>query len=539
MQDSQLSQLFDHMAERASAGLSLYDFLGSVHDLLRPRMHARNFYVCLYDRANQRLDFPYYVDERDGNMFRDQRVPLKRGLTEFVLRTEKPQLITAARFAELQAAGEITQASGDLSFSAWLGAPIFIQGVVGGMLAVQDYDPGGAYSESDVALIVSLANQFGPAVERYRAIENLRLSEARYRALFENIGVGVAVVQNQRMVFINPAMERICGHSRDYLMSVPYGSIVHPDDLPSVQARHLRRLNGEKVEDYYGFRVITASGEVRWLELSGTLIRWENEPATVLFVVDVSSRVHAQESERRALARQAELNDLKARFIAMASHELRTPLTSIRGTVELLRRYGGRLSAERQSRMLASIDEAVTRMTHMLENVLQVGRSDASPLELRRQQVAIRSLCQTIIDEIRSTRAVAWQQRDVRIQLPPEDVVLELDPQLLRNILGNLLANAIKYSYVGARVQLTVDVDGESLRLEVQDEGIGIAAADMPELFVPFHRGVNVGNIDGTGLGLSIVKASVDRQQGHIEVTSEPGIGTCFKVRIPNVRAGA
>jgi signal transduction histidine kinase len=175
----------------------------------------------------------------------------------------------------------------------------------------------------------------------------------------------------------------------------------------------------------------------------------------------------------------------------------------------------------------------------MLENVLQVGRSDASPLELRRQQVAIRSLCQTIIDEIRSTRAEAWQQRDVRIQLPPEDVVLELDPQLLRNILGNLLANAIKYSYVGARVQLTVDVDGESLRLEVQDEGIGIAAADMPELFVPFHRGVNVGNIDGTGLGLSIVKASVDRQQGHIEVTSEPGIGTCFKVRIPNVRAGA
>lgn len=535
MDSRDLRQLFDRMAERASAGLALHDFLAAVHDLLKPLIQSRNFYVCLYNRAQQRLDFPYYVDERDGNMFRGQHVPLKRGLTEYVLRTECPQLITASRFAHLRDIGEITEASGDLTFSAWLGVPIFIGGMVGGVLAVQDYGPDGSYSSADIALISSVANQFGLAIERYQAIESLRQSEARYRALFENIGVGVTVVKNQRFVFINPAMVHICGHDHESLLAQPYTFIVHPDDLPAVQDRHQRRLRGEPVDTYYGFRIRTATGEVRWLELSGALIPWEGDQATVLFVVDVSPRVHAQESERLALRRQAELNHLKSRFIAMASHELRTPLTSIRGSVDLLRNYADRLSPERQQQMLASIDDAVGRMTHMLENVLQAGRAEAAPLEFRPQTVPIRAICQSVIDEVRSTKADLWRQRDVLIDLPADDVQWCLDPQLWRNILGNLLANAIKYSYEGGTVRVSVQVMTAEhwLQLKVSDEGIGISQEDLAELFTPFHRGLNVGNIQGTGLGLSIVKDSIERHGGTIKVHSELKVGTEFEVCLP------
>ena len=543
MDSRDLRQLFDRMAERASAGLSLHDFLASVHDLLKPLIQSRNFYVCLYNREQQRLDFPYYVDERDGNMFRGQNVPLKRGLTEYVLRTESPQLISASRFAHLRDTGEITQASGDLSFSVWLGVPIFIDGLVGGVLVVQSYDPDGAYSSADIGLISSVANQFGLAIERYQAIENLRQSEARYRALFENIGVGVTVVRHQRFVFINPAMVHICGHDRETLLASPFTFIVHPEDLQVVQQRHDKRLRGEPVESYYGFRIRTASGEVRWLELSGALVPWEGEQATVLFVVDVSSRVHAQESERLAIRRQAELNHLKSRFIAMASHELRTPLTSIRGSVDLLRNYADRLSPERQQQMLASIDEAVSRMTHMLENVLQAGRAEAAPLEFRPQTVPIRELCQSVIDEVRSTKADLWRQRDVFIDLPPEDVQWQIDPQLWRNILGNLLANAIKYSFEGGAVRLQITVQPSAptphLLLSLTDEGIGIAQQDLPELYTPFHRGINVGTVQGTGLGLSIVKDSIDRHGGTIEMQSEVGVGTRFTVRIPQPELAA
>lgn len=529
-----LHRVLYRIAERATAGLSFFEFLQATHQLLGELVYARNFYVCLYNPDNQTLDFPYYVDEKDGDTMQCNGVPLRRGLTEYVLRTERPQLIDTARFRELQASGEITEATGDLSFSAWLGVPMQLRGVTGGALVVQCYEAGNPYTDSDADVLSFVANQFGSAIERHQALDALRQSEARYRSVFENLGVGVVVIQNERMVFVNPAMSRIVGRSQAFLLSQPFLACVHPDDVPLARERQALRLSGAGVAPIDGIRVLTDAAEVRHLEVSGAVIEWEHAPATLLFAVDATQRIQAESSQREALYRQKELNDLKARFVAMASHEFRTPLSSISSSADLLLHYADRLAPEERVEALQKIHGAVGRMTRMLENLLQVEQAEAGPLQFNPSPHPVAALCRSVVEEVHSAIRQRSADHAVQLQLnlPADDVKHLLDEGLWRQILGNLVSNALKYSHQGGVVEVTVSSERHHLCLVVSDEGIGIDEQDMPKLFEPFHRGRNVGQISGTGLGLTIVRQAVAAHQGQIDVNSAKAQGTCFTVRV-------
>ena len=528
-----LQRIFYRIAERATAGLSFYDFLQAVHGLLGELLYAKNCYVCLYDAHSQTKDFPYYVDERDGDSLQLSKVPFRRGLTEFVLRSARPQLIDQQRLLVLQAQGEVTEGSGDMSFTSWLGVPMQINGVTAGVLTVQGYEPGVRYGPADADILSFVANHVSSAIERYQTIDELRKSEARYRLVIESVGVGVVVVQDGRMVFANPSLVRIVGYPLDYLLSQPYTVTIHPDDVAEVVTRHQRRLRGEPVEHYYGFRIITKNGQTRWLELSAVMIDWGERPATLMFVVDASTRLQAERTQQVALQKQAELNAMKSRFIAMASHEFRTPLATILGSVDLLRHYQNRLHPDRQQESLKKMDEAVHRMTRMLENVLLMGRADAGQLEFKPLMLALTPFCLGLIDELKSSLSDKVKNIRLVLDLPPPDAVFWLDETLLRNIIGNLLSNALKYTPDGKAVFFSATPLPDKLVISVTDEGIGIPAKDMANLFESFHRASNVGLISGTGLGLSIVKDSVTWHNGSITVTSQINQGSCFTVTLP------
>ena len=529
-----LQRVFYQIAERATAGLSFYGFLKAVHSLLEELLYAKNFYVCLCNPDGIHVDFPYYVDEKDGDTMQRNNVPRTNSMTEFVMRQNSPQLIDGERMKALGFTGEITQPWGDISFSTWLGVPMQIDGIVGGMLAVQAYEGGiSPYTEADADVLGFVANHVSAAIERYQAIEAVRKSEARYRSLIENVGVGVVVVQDARMVFINPIMVHIVGHPVEFLMGQPFTSTIHPDDMPEVADRHHRRLRGETVEAKYSFRVITLAGEVRSLEITAAIVQWNSRDATLLFVVDGTARLEAEHTKTLALQQQTALNDMKARFITMASHEFRTPLATIHSSVELLQHYEARMPPDKKAAMLQKIDDAVDRMTHMLENVLVIGRTDAGHLEFKPRALGVAAFCRSLVDEVRS--AMARQIKDIRLEmdLPPADTYYLLDDSLIRNIVGNLLSNAIKYSPSGGEIRLTVHVQNDHLIFAVSDQGIGIPESEQAQLFSSFHRASNVGPIAGTGLGLSIVKEAVLCHQGSITVESQLGQGSRFTVRLP------
>ncbi|MEN9396013.1 MAG: hypothetical protein RLZ81_543 [Pseudomonadota bacterium] len=250
-------------------------------------------------------------------------------------------------------------------------------------------------------------------------------------------------------------------------------------------------------------------------------------------IIEEARRTEQLQSQQ-VIAKMREINTLKSTFVAMTSHEFRTPLATILSSEELLRHYGERLGADERAALFDAIEGAVGRMTDMLDKVLTIGRDDADMLECAPAATDLAALCEVLAGEARTLIAPGIQV-SVQLHLDLAAPVLMLDAKLLRFMVGNLLSNAIKYSPEGGNVELRVRYESGTLQIEVRDQGIGIPAQALPQLFDTFHRATNVGNIAGTGLGLSIVQRAARRHGGSVEVHSTLGQGSCFTITLPGV----
>lgn len=242
--------------------------------------------------------------------------------------------------------------------------------------------------------------------------------------------------------------------------------------------------------------------------------------------------LRALASTAELAAERARVAELRTRFVAQASHEFRTPLAVIHAAAEVMLRYGDRLQPAQQRERLAKIRGCVRHMTDLLADVLTIGRADAGRIPCERQAVDLEPLCAEMIADVQAGRD---RTHKVLLLTRGLDGPLALDPKLIRQILRNLVTNAIKYSPAGSRVTVAIHRDRDVVRIEVRDEGIGIPPDDLRHLFEPFHRGANVGKVPGTGLGLAITHRAVTLHGGTSEVQSVVGRGTRFVVAIPLV----
>ncbi|MFO1244769.1 MAG: PAS domain S-box protein [Ramlibacter sp.] len=367
-------------------------------------------------------------------------------------------------------------------------------------------------------------------ISRRKAAERaLADSEAKYRTVVENVNEGILVTAAGRILYANPRALALTGLDEETAKSRPFIEFIHPDDRDLVLNNHLRRLRGEQVENHYQFRVVHRDGNIVWLEISAVVFEWQGAPATLNFLTDVTMRRQVEQDMRTALARERELSELKSRFVAVASHEFRTPLAAILSSVELLDDYGERLPPDERKEMLTLIKTAVARMNDMVDQVLLTSRLESGKFSFNPRPQRMPELLVQIAAEMDRANPQAAR---IAMECDGVDEARQIDPQLVRHVLVNLLSNALKYSPPESAVTCAVSADGDRLHLRVTDRGIGIPAADLPRLFESFHRGTNVGNIQGTGIGLHIVKECVGLHCGTIDVQSEPGQGTSFHVHL-------
>ncbi len=228
------------------------------------------------------------------------------------------------------------------------------------------------------------------------------------------------------------------------------------------------------------------------------------------------------------LARIEELFRVQQRFVADVSHELRSPLTAVRGNLDLLKRGAADDPAER-AQMIAAMDSEIARMSRMVSDLLLLARQDAGipiakhPLEL-----------DTLLLEV--YRQAQLTARGVKVVLGAEDqVIIVGDRDRLKQVLLNLVDNAIKYTPQGGQVTLGLTQDDAWAQIFVRDTGIGIAPDHIPNLFDRFYRVDKARSRDagGTGLGLAIAKSVIDAHNGKIQVESQVGQGSTFTVWLP------
>jgi len=275
---------------------------------------------------------------------------------------------------------------------------------------------------------------------------------------------------------------------------------------------------------------VTLLGREFWGSLASRSITVAQERLNLVRVTDISEHKRAEAQTLAALEREQELNILKTQFISMASHEFRTPLTTIMGSAELLRYAGHKWSEEKRQRHFEQIKTTVQHMANLVEDVLLISRADSDRLPFHPQPVDLSQLCQTLIDDL----ALADQNRhQFQFSTSGQPYPGLYDQHLLRQIVTNLISNALKYSPEHSTVKIRLIYHHDGIALEVQDQGIGIPQTEQERLFQSFYRATNVGNRQGTGLGLVIVKKAVDMHNGHIDVESTEGKGTLFKVWLP------
>ena len=236
----------------------------------------------------------------------------------------------------------------------------------------------------------------------------------------------------------------------------------------------------------------------------------------------------------RNLTEERALDELKGEFVATVSHELRTPLAAIYGAAQTLRRADVQLGEENRERLLEVIAAESERLSRIAGEILLASNLDSGRFSVERQQLDVEELVTEVVDEM---RALIASRQDIVIDLVANGGLSPVagDGDKLRQVLINLLDNAVKYSPDGGRIEVRVEPHDNCVRFVITDEGLGIPHGEQQRIFGKFYRldPRLTRGVGGTGLGLYICRELVRRMEGRLSVTSSEGRGSSFVVDLP------
>ncbi len=356
-----------------------------------------------------------------------------------------------------------------------------------------------------------------------------------FHALFEHAAEGILLARESgEIVLVNPAAAAMFGYERAGLEGQKIEILV-PETFRKGHSRHRDNFHQNPYPRNMGLGLSLngqrRDGSVFPVEISLSPYRTEDGGFVIAFVVDITLReqLAAQRAEMALeLEREKEIGHLKSRFVSIASHEFRTPLSTILSSASLVNSYAERGDIPAIQKHAGRIKNSVGNLQNILNEFLSLGRIEDGRVETRPEDVNLRELAQEVEEDLQS---ILRKDQTLSCQHTGEDMVY-LDKNLLRIILSNLVANAIKYSPEGSPIEVFCSVEkGKGTEIRVRDRGIGISEYDQEHLFERFFRASNSGSVSGTGLGLYIVKRYAELLGGTVGFTSRVGEGSEFWVR--------
>jgi len=333
-------------------------------------------------------------------------------------------------------------------------------------------------------------------------------------AIFESMVEGVLAVDRQgKILLVNSAAARFLGVSRESMLGQPLFSIVRHHELHAL-AHHVLEGGGQETKALTIFQPQERLLRVHGVPCSGAA---PTEPAAVLVMEDITEHQRYEQ--------------LRKEFVANVSHELKSPLTAIRSLTETLLE-GALEDPANNRRFVQLIDEDAARLSRLIDDLLALSQIESQAVPLALARVALKPLVESVIVSLRPTIAARRLSVDMQIAA---GLNAHADPERLRQVLANLIDNAIKYNTDGGGLRIDALEESEELRMSVADTGMGIPPDDLPRIFERFYRvdKARSRELGGTGLGLSIVKHIVELHHGRVTVESRLGHGSTFTVILP------
>ncbi len=406
------------------------------------------------------------------------------------------------------------------------------------------------------------------------------MDQMTFRALFEHSSLGIIISNEEGTILkTNPYASKIFGYDEGELLGKEVEVLIPPklrDRHVTYRHDYIKDPKPRAMGSSLNLQAVKKDGSAFPVEVSLTFFRADGMLQIVSFVNDITERKRAEtallrltedlESKvnertkelsdalrelsltnqglnqemaqrkkveaqiRGMLEKEKELNELKSRFVSMASHEFRTPLGGILSSAALIAKYPKTEDEPKREKHVQNIKKSVRNLTNILNDFLSLDKLEQGKVASTPVQFNFTRLVDDLAEEFRDTSA----KHVIEVLHQGPELAMFQDKEMLRNLVTNLVSNALKYSPEGSTVTIRTAARGGDIVLEVEDRGIGIPPEDQKHLFERFFRAKNVTNVQGTGLGLNIVKRYLDLLGGRIEFKSEPNQGTTFTVTLPS-----
>lgn len=388
----------------------------------------------------------------------------------------------------------------------------------------------GPYFPSTTTIMAYLAPMvLGVAVTTYlsiRAREALLLSRKREKELEESSGrfeylymsspvPYISIDSNGVIFMVNRASMRLFDARESKILGRSlYDHLTHSNDIRLSILMH--QLQNQITISDTEVQFKTLDGDIKWVLLSAFADGLNGE--VLVSLMDIT--------------RQKEIDLAKTEFVTLASHQLRTPIAAVRWNLELLQSTQRDPNPE-QKLYYHKISKNVERLASLVNDFLHVSKLELGTFASSPKEVILAHFIQNTLEEF--DKNIQVKELNIQTTFDPEDLAAQFDPRLLRIILDNLVSNAIKYTKQGGTISIEYRSLGKEILLSVADNGIGIPADELDNMFNRFYRATNAEqqHAEGTGLGLYIVKKAVKMMQGEVSVESVLGKGTTFTLKLP------
>jgi PAS domain S-box-containing protein len=397
-------------------------------------------------------------------------------------------------------------------YAGYLGAPLVgPEGTVHGVLSVYTQSPR-QWAAEEIDTLVAFAGNASAALSSAELHQSVAIDRERNAAILSNIADGIVAVDREGCVVLwNAAAEAITGVPAEEAMGRAPSDVLQrdlesPGDAPA----------GERLTS------IRRGGEEIWLSLTEAIMR---DPAGA-----VAGRIFAF----RDISSERVVEQMKSEFVSNVSRELRSPLTSIYGFAETLLRDDVLFGEEERATFLGYIASEAERLTTIVDRLLAVARLDSGDLQVQLGPTDVGAMVKEVVST--AEHSLGTERHSFVVDLPPEPLEAEADREKLRQILTDLVENAVKYSPGGGTVTVSARRLDDAVEVSVEDEGIGIPESERVRIFVKFYRAESAGRdlaSGGTGLGLFIAKELLAAMHGRIWVRPREGPGSSFVFTLP------
>ena len=370
-------------------------------------------------------------------------------------------------------------------------------------------------------------------IEQEKSTKALQESEERYRLLIETAQEGILVAQGDKMKFVNPMMLELTGYTEEELTSRPFLEFVHPDDRELVRNNYLKQLEGDAVESRYHFRILKKDKSIKWFEINGDKIVWEDQSAILVFVTDITARKQAEEEIQLKNEQLLILVAEKDKFFSIIAHDLRNPLNTFLGLTQVLTEELPRLTLDKIQKFVVSMRNSASNLVRLLENLLHWARIQQGLIPYNPKIVRLLPFVEESIEMVQES----VRNKEIEISYDiPYGMLIFADSNLLQTVFRNLISNALKFTHKEGKINLSAkETAGNRIEISIKDSGIGMSSTIVDNLFrldVITNR-VGTDGEPSAGLGLLLCKEIIEKLGGKLWVESEVGKGSNFHFTLP------